>query len=212
MLRTSSCSPQRAYRAGPPSTGRAGHPDGRDRLPERLLEQGGGEGLGWWGQAAGAAAVGGRVQADDGVEVDRAASLELGHLGVGDPDQPPQLGLLEADQPAQGTLDGDGGPTPQLGRQRVPEHLRLGVVAGRAQRLAQARVVLVMAMPAAIPAAMRAAGTLPVGVAGQHQPPLGLARVDPAEGRRGEGHEQPRMGGHGVGDALAALSPAARSW
>ena len=205
MLRTSSCSPHRAYRPGPPSTGRAGHADGRDRLPERLLEQAGRERLGWWGQAAGAAALGGGVQADDGVEVDRAAPLELGHLGVGDPDQPPQLPLLEADQPAEGTLDGDGGPPPQLGRERVPQHLRLGVVAGRAERLAQPRVVLVVAVPAAIPDAVRAAGTLPVGVAGQHQPPLRLAGVDPAEAGSGEGHEQPRMRRHRLGDALAAL-------
>jgi hypothetical protein len=47
--------------------------------------------LGWWGQAAGAAAGGGRVQADDGVEVDGAPLLELGHLGVGDPHQLAQL-------------------------------------------------------------------------------------------------------------------------
>ena len=127
------------------------------------------------------------------MEVDRPAPLELGHLGIGDPDQPPQLALLEADQPAQGTLDGDGGPPPQLGRERVPQHLGLGVVAGRAERLPQPRVVLVVAVPAAIPQAVGAAGTLPVGVTGQHQPPLGLAGVDPAEAGGGEGHEQPRM-------------------
>ena len=129
------------------------------------------------------------------MEVDRPAPLELGHLGIGDPDQPAQLALLEADQAAQGTLDGDGGPPPQLGGQGVPQHLRLGVVAGRAERLAQPRVVLVVAVPAASPGAVRAAGTLPVGVAGQHQPPLRLAGVDPAEAGGGEGHEQPRMRG-----------------
>ena len=141
------------------------------------------------------------------MEVDRPAPLELGHLGIGDPDQPAQLALLEADQPAQGTLDGDGGPPPQLGRERVPQHLRLGVIAGRAERLPQPRVVGVVAVPAAIPDAVGAAGTLAVGVTGQHQPPLRLARVDAAEAGGGEGHEQPRMLADRLGDALAALEP-----
>ena len=139
------------------------------------------------------------------MEVDRPAPLELGHLGIGDPDQPAQLALLKPDQPAQGTLDGDGGPPPQLRGERVPEHLGLRVIARRAERLAQPRVVLVVAVPAAIPVAVGATGTLPVGVAGQHQPPLRLARVDPAEAGSGEGHEQPGMGRHRLGDALAAL-------
>ena len=52
---------------------------------------------------------------------------------------------------------------------------------------------------------MGAAGTLAVRVAGQYQPPLGLAGVDPAEAGGGEGHEQPEMDGHRVGDALAAF-------
>jgi hypothetical protein len=139
------------------------------------------------------------------MEVDRAPTLVLGHLGIGDPDQPTQPGLVQADQAAQGTLDGDGGPPPQLRGQGVPEHLRLGVVAGRTQWLPQPRVIHVMAMPAASPLAVRAAGTLAVRMAGQDQPPLGLARVDPAEAGGGEGDEQPRMGGHRLGDALAAL-------
>jgi hypothetical protein len=79
---------------------RAGYSDRRDRQPQGLLEEGGRERRGCRGQAAGAAAVGGGVQADDGVEVDRAASLELGHLGIGDPGHPPKLVLPEADQPA----------------------------------------------------------------------------------------------------------------
>jgi hypothetical protein len=64
-----------------------------------------------------------------------------------------------------------------------------------------------MAMPAASPQTMRAAGTLPVRAAGQHQPPLRLPRVDSAEAGGGEGDEQARMGGHRLGDALAALEP-----
>ena len=44
-------------------------------------------------------------------------------------------------------------------------------------------------------------------MAGIHQPPLGLAGMDLAERRRGEGHEQPGMAGHRLGDALAATQP-----
>jgi hypothetical protein len=54
------------------------------------------------------------------MEVERPAPLELGHLGVRDTDQSTQLALLEANQPAEGTLDSDGRPAPQLRRQRIP--------------------------------------------------------------------------------------------
>ena len=35
------------------------------------------------------------------MEVDGAAALELGHLGIGDPDQPPQPSLVYADLASQ---------------------------------------------------------------------------------------------------------------
>jgi hypothetical protein len=161
--------------------GRAGHGHGRRSQGNRLLEQTGGERLRGRGEAGRAAALGGRVQAQDGVEVDGASALELGYLGIGDPDEPAQLLGAHANESGQGTLDGDGGPTPQLGGERVPQHLRLGVVAGGAERLAEAGVVLLVAVPAAGPPAVGAASTLPVRVAGQHQAPLGLAGMDPAE-------------------------------
>src|SRR4030095_145665 len=104
-----------APRRPPPAiNGWAGHPAGPARQPQGLLEQLGREAGRRWGQAARAAAVSSRVQADDGVEVDGPAALELGHLGVGDPHELAQLALLEADQAAQGTLDGDGGPPASL--------------------------------------------------------------------------------------------------
>jgi hypothetical protein len=109
--------------------GRARHPNQRNSLPQSVLEQGGGERLRWWGQAAGAAAVGGPVQADDCVEVDRPPALELGNLGIADPDDLPQGGLLQADQAGQGPVEGDGGSPPEFGRQGVPQHLRRGVIA-----------------------------------------------------------------------------------
>ena len=97
------------------------------------------------------------------MEVDRPTPLELGHLGVGDPDQPPQPSLAHADLAGKDPVQGDGGPPPQLRSQGVPQHLPLGVVAAGAQRLPKPRVVLVMAVPAAGPEAMGAAGTLPEG-------------------------------------------------
>src|SRR5687768_9829300 len=64
-----------------------------------------------------------------------------------------------------------------------------------------------MAVPAAIPQAMWAPVPLTVRVTGQHQAPLGLAGVDPAEAGRSKGHEQPRMLTDRLGDALATLEP-----
>ena len=68
-----------------PVEGWAGHPDSGHSLAQCLLEEGGGEALGRGSKTAGATAVRGCIHADHGVEVDRPALLELGHLGVGDP-------------------------------------------------------------------------------------------------------------------------------
>jgi hypothetical protein len=55
--------------------------DGAGGLADGVGEQGeggpGGRGVGW---------AGGTVEADDGVEVDHAAALVFGDLGVGDPE------------------------------------------------------------------------------------------------------------------------------
>ena len=104
-------------------------------------------------------------------------------------------------------MHSDGGPSPQLRGQGVPQHLGLGVVAGRAERLAEPRVVFVVAVPAAIPHTVRAAGTLPVGVTRQYEAPLRLPGVDPTEAGGGEGHKQPRMGGHRLGHSFATAQP-----
>jgi hypothetical protein len=147
------------------------------------------------------------VQADDGVEVDRAPLLVFGHLGERHPDQPPQRLLGQAGELGQCAIDINGGSRPQSSGEGVPEDLGTGLVATRAQRLAQSRIVLSMALPAAQPPAMRAGSTLPIGVAGEHQQPLGLAGVDPAKGGGGEGHKQSRMGADRLGDALATAQP-----
>ncbi len=99
---------------------RAGDPDGRDRRLDGVLEQLGIQRLRGWQQARRAATGGGRIQAQDGMEVDRPALLELGHLGIGDADQPPQAGLAYADLAGQGPVEGDGCPAPQLRGQGVP--------------------------------------------------------------------------------------------
>src|SRR5215218_6292912 len=149
---------------------RTGHGNASAGLTDRLLEEPSGERLRWGGEAGGAAAVGGGVQAQDG----------------------------------------DGGSAPQLWGQSIPDHLRVAVIAAGAQRLTEPGIGLVVAVPAAGRLTMRAALTLPVGIAGVDQPTLSLAGVDLAEAGGGEGDEQPRMAGHGVGDALAAFQPSGK--
>jgi hypothetical protein len=184
--------------------GRARYGHGGGGLADGGLENVGGELGQRRGEAVRAGAGGGGVQADDRVEVDRAAPLVLRYLGERDPDQPPQLGLAEAGELGQRPVGVGGGPRPQPPRHGVPQHLGARLVAARAQRLPQPGIVVVVALPAAHPPAVRAPLPLPVGVAGEPQQALGLPGMDPAEGGSGEGDEQPRMPAHGLGDALAA--------
>jgi hypothetical protein len=89
---------------------RAGHSHRGGGPPDSGLEQLGGE-PGWWGSDTGrAAAGGGRVEAKDGVEVDRPAPLVLGDLGEGDAYQRPQLGLGQPGELGEGPVQVDGGP------------------------------------------------------------------------------------------------------
>jgi hypothetical protein len=85
-------------------------------------------------------------------------------------------------------------------------------MAARAQRLTQARVVLIVAMPTAVPPTVGAAGTLPVRVARQHKAALGLSRVDAA--KLGAVKVTNNRGCSLIvsGMPLPPLSPAARSW
>jgi hypothetical protein len=64
-----------------------------------------------------------------------------------------------------------------------------------------------MALPAVESSAVWTPLALPIGMTGEHQQPLGLAGVDPAEGGGGEGHEQPWMASHPLRDTLAAAQP-----
>ncbi len=138
-------------------------------------------GPGGWG----AGGSGGSVDADDGVEVDLAALLVFGDLGVG------ERGLV-----AQGALGQSGGlgdlaaqvsgeAGPQRGGVRVPQHRAGVVVPLRVQRGAEERVAV------GVPGAAGAGGG------------AGLV-VDGAEAGGGEGGEDAGVGGDGCGDGLAA--------
>jgi hypothetical protein len=72
------------------------------------------------------------------MEVDRAAGLVLGHLGVAHPDQPLDLGLTDAEQLGQSAVDGHAqGVPPQLRRERVPQRQARPVEAVVIQRPAE---------------------------------------------------------------------------
>src|SRR5262249_27879638 len=77
----------------------------------------GGELIGGQRRLGELACVGGGIEAEDGVEVDQAAGLELGHLGVGELHCPGPGGLGGFGEVA---ADGDGGAPPQLGSVRGP--------------------------------------------------------------------------------------------
>jgi hypothetical protein len=70
------------------------------------------------------------VKAEDGVEVDQPAALELGHLGIRQPD----LGAVRLGQLVQLTAQRDDGAPPQLGRMSVPDRGGVVVVAVQTQR------------------------------------------------------------------------------
>ena len=146
------------------------------------------------------------VEAEDGVEVDQAAALELGHLGVGQLD-PHAVGLGEL---VEAAADADDGAAPQLGGVGVPHDRGRVVVAVGAQRLAEAGVVVFVPLPAGDPPPVRAvAGFAPGAAAGDLAARGDDAGVDRAEGGGGEGGEHARVDGDRLGDALAACQPGA---
>ena len=135
----STCAPNASTRVGAVRGDRVGDEGdlGGDLLDEHGEDAGGDLARGW-GEPVGRRWA---VEADQGVEVHGAADLVLGDLGVlqaGDVAQVVQVGPEQLRQPA---LEGDGEAAPQLGRPPLPEHVRLVVVAVRAQRLPECRVV-----------------------------------------------------------------------
>ena len=140
----------------------------------------------------------GAVEADQGVEVDDAAALVLGDLGVLDGGQVAHAAAGDAerlgDQPAQG----DGEPAPQVGCPPLPHDLGGVVVAVRAQRLTQLGVVVAVPHQAARRPTVRAAARAAV------RPSAGLDAVHVTERRCGERREHQRVVGHRLGHGLAA--------
>ena len=140
------------------------------------------------------------------MEVDQAPALELGHLGIGEPDP----GAVVAGELVQAAAQGDGSAPPQFGRVSVPDDCAVVVVAVRAQRLAQAGVGLVVAVGAGQGPAVRAEGPLAAGAAALDLPVWADdPGVNGAEGGGGEGGEHARMDRHRLRDALAAREPGA---
>ncbi len=81
------------------------------------------------------------VEADDGVEVDDAAALVFGDLGVGDPDLRGKRLVGKPGLAGQGPAEGDGEAAPQFGGVGVEQDRAGVVVAVRAQRLAEPVVI-----------------------------------------------------------------------
>jgi hypothetical protein len=131
-----------------------------------------------------AVGAGGSVEADDGVEVDLAAFLVLGNLGVGERGVVSQVPLRQPrrfrDLAAQ--VGSEAGP--QGRGVGVPQHRARVVVVLGVERGAEERVVV------------------GVGVAAVAAVGVGLV-VDGSEAGRGEGGEHARVRGDAGGDGLA---------
>ena len=172
---------------------------------------------GGWEQPAGVGVVQ-AVEAEQDVEVDRAAGLVFGGFAVGDADGVGQAGRWRAAL-VEAPFDGLLGAPPQLAGLVVPHGVGGVVVAVRAQRLAEAGVVGAVAGEAGQRAAVRAGVDVAAGVAGLRSAgaagPVGAgvladrAGVDGSEGGGGEGGEDGRVGGDVGGDAFAAGQPGA---
>jgi hypothetical protein len=155
----------------------------------------GGRGVGWPGRA---------VEPDDGVEVDDAAALVFGDLGVGDPELRGEGLAGESGLAGQGPAQGDGEPSSQFGGADVEQHRPGVVVAVWTERLAEPVVLPGVLLRARQTDAVLAGLVFPARSAGQDPAVFLPSGVDRAERRRGERDEHAGMVGDGGGDALAA--------
>jgi len=147
------------------------------------------------------------VESDDGVVVDDAAVLVFGDLNEPDPDLAAQLPLGDPGQAGELARQVDGEPAPQLGGERVEQHVPGVVVAVRAHRGAKARVVLLVVAAAGQVAAVRAAPLVGVAAGTACQAAATAAGADGVyrtESGCGQGGEHARMRGDRFRDALAA--------
>jgi hypothetical protein len=140
--------------------------------------------------------------------VDGAPGLELSDLGVAELCRGTAVVAGQAGQFAFDRVDGAG---PELGDECVPGDLPGMVVAVEAERGAGARVAVAVHEAAGQRSAVRAGAAVTAGPA-RAEPAVPGARLTAAvgsgvhepEGRRGQGEEGGRVGGDGVGHALAA--------
>jgi hypothetical protein len=134
--------------------------------------------------------------------MDRAAQLVLGDLGVLHGRDLTEPGHRDAELVGDQSAQPDSEPLPQVGDAVLPDHVRGVVVAVRAQRLSQRRVVLAVPRSAAVGSAVRAEPQLPrAGVTGSA---VVTAAVDASERRCGQGGEDQRVVGHRDWDGLPA--------
>src|SRR5438034_5980595 len=133
------------------------------------------------------------------------AGVVLGDLDVGDAGELAQPLLRDAKDRGEVTGEVHGGAPPQLSERVVPDHGGLVVEALQAERLAEARVVLVVHLPAGQPDAVLADGCVaPRAAAAGFAVFAEWAGVDVPEAWCGQCGEHERVGGHAVGYALAA--------
>src|SRR5262249_30196092 len=138
-----------------------------------------------------------------------AAPLVFGDLGVGDPDLAGQRCVGEPGLAGESAAQGDGEPTPQFRGAGIDQDGAGVVVAVRAQRLPELRVITGVTPAARHETAVWADPATSTGAAAQESAVFLPAGVDRAERWCGERCEHTRVLGHGGGDALAAAQACA---
>ncbi|GDY56663.1 hypothetical protein SVIO_072860 [Streptomyces violaceusniger] len=146
------------------------------------------------------------------MEVDQAAPLVLGDLGVRQPSDLAETFTRQPDAARQLAAELHDEPVPQLPGMSLPEHRARVVVAARTQRLAESRIVLPMPDVAPSGNTVRAAVRRLTGSAGPHPTILLTARVDRTEAGSGEGGEHPGCSPTSAGISLPPTSPARTRW
>lgn len=130
--------------------------------------------------------------------MDGRTLLVLGDAGEGQPCVLREAGLYKADRRRQAPPDVDDKPIPQLGGMCMPQHMCGVVVAVDTDRLADNGSVRGVDGSAADRTAVFADAAATAGTAPFRGP------MDRAEGRGGEGDEEPRAVANRVGDVLAS--------
>ena len=190
--------------------------DGGGGVPGGVLEVGDGD-AGGRGQEPSGVVLVQAVEAEQDVEVDRAAGLVFGGFAVGDPHAVGKAAV--AGELVEVAFDGLFGAAPQFAGVVVPHHVGGVVVAVRAQRLPEPGVIGPVAGEAGELAAVRADLGVAAGMARLRlaaavrlvRAGVGPDRagMDGAEGGGGEGGEHGRMSGDVFGDTFTADQPGA---